>query len=216
MAVEFGVLHARPISPIPVGEIDDARTWLARELHDGAVQRLNVLVVEVEQLRRRSAPDPGLDRICEFARSAIADLRGLISGLRDDPSAETNFVDSVRRLLDEFVSLSGITGDLIIGPWPDEIPTVYANNLRRVVGEALSNVRRHSSAHHVAMTMAALDKLLVIIVRDDGHGLELAEDGTGIRGMRERVHLLGGEMVIEGAPDTGTTVRCAIPFRGFP
>jgi two-component system sensor histidine kinase UhpB len=197
---------------MPLGAVDEARTWLARELHDGAVQRLTVLVVEVEQLRRRSAPDPGLDRIYESARGAIADLRGVITGLRDDPSTETNFVGSVRRLLDEFISLSGIAGDLIIGPVPDELPTILATNLRRVLGEALSNVRRHSGAHHVAITVEMLETSLEMIVRDDGHGLEFTEDGTGIRGMRERVRLLGGELAVEGATGGGTIVRCAIPL----
>jgi len=196
-----------------LGALDEARTWLARELHDGAVQRLTVLVVEVEQLRRRSAPDANLDRIYHFARGAIADLRGVITGLRDEPETETNFVESMRRLLDEFMSLSGVAGDLIIGSVPDELPTILATNLRRVVGEALCNVRRHSGAHHVAITMETLATSLVVTVRDDGHGLELSEDGTGIRGMRERVRLLGGELVIEDATGGGTIVRCAIPIR---
>jgi DNA-binding NarL/FixJ family response regulator len=88
--------------------------------------------------------------------------------------------------------------------------------LLRILGEALTNVRRHSGASHVRVGVGIIEETLWAEVQDDGRGFDAAEDseealsatgGLGIRGMRERARALGGDLKIESDLQTGTKVR---------
>jgi signal transduction histidine kinase len=79
----------------------------------------------------------------------------------------------------------------------------------------LTNVARHAEATHVNVRLAREDSSLILEVRDNGKGIGeerlSAGRSLGILGMRERALLLGGELVISGAPGDGTTIRVLIP-----
>lgn len=82
----------------------------------------------------------------------------------------------------------------------------------RIVGEALTNARRHSGARHVRVSARGSEDRICVEVDDDGHGFEpdaasSGTEGMGIKGMRERAALLGGDLDIRSAPGTGTTIR---------
>jgi DNA-binding NarL/FixJ family response regulator len=88
--------------------------------------------------------------------------------------------------------------------------------LLRILGEALTNVRRHSGASHVRVGVGITEEKLWAEVVDDGRGFDATEGseeaasatgGLGIRGMRERARALGGDLKIESDPETGTKVR---------
>ena len=87
----------------------------------------------------------------------------------------------------------------------------------RIFQETLTNVARHADASEVDVRMANQDGDLTLEVRDNGKGAaqEQLSNGRslGILGMRERASLLGGELVIRGNPEKGTTVRVRIPQR---
>jgi two-component system, NarL family, sensor histidine kinase UhpB len=194
--------------------LDETRSWLARELHDGAVQRLTGMVVEIELLKRRGDLSGDLDHIQQAARESITDLRRLLCDLREQPAVETRFVQSVRDQANEFARTSGIEAEVSITSCPDEITYNAAVNLRRVLGEALTNVRRHSDASRVTVTLQVVDDALALTVADNGGGMETIDGGSGfgLRGMRERALLLGGRLSMDGAPGRGTTVRCIVPL----
>jgi signal transduction histidine kinase len=191
----------------------EARAWLARELHDGAVQRLTTMTVELERLKRRSTQAAELETIQNSARGALNDLRKLLYDLRDEPAVDPHFVESVRELLTE-AAAAGLEADLVVQAWPEEVPFYLSVNLRRIVGEALTNVRRHSAATRVTVTLQALDGSLALTVSDDGRGIVNAEGGFGLRGMGERARQLAGRVTVESTPGRGTTVRCIVPFGG--
>ena len=204
LALGTELLTATALSgqPPPGGAaLDETRAWLARELHDGAVQRLTIMAVELEQLQRTT-------------RAALNDLRQLLYGLRDEPAVDARFVDSVRTSLSELAGETGIEADLVVQSWPEELPSDLCANLRRVAGEALSNVRRHSRATRVTVTLQALGGSLAVTVADNGRGIVNDEGGFGLQGMGERARLLGGRVTVESPPGRGTTVRCIVPFGG--
>ncbi|HXZ99411.1 MAG TPA: ATP-binding protein [Candidatus Binatia bacterium] len=195
-------------------KLEDARAWLARELHDGAVQRLTLMAVEIERLKRWSGLGGELDQLQNGVRATLNDLRRLLYELRDEPAVDANFVAGVRELLSE-LSHAGVAPDLVVHGWPEELPFEVAANLRQICGEALVNVRRHSGASRVTVTLQALDGSLALTVADDGRGLGQSGAGFGLRGMAERAALLGGRVTLDSTSGVGTTVRCVVPRGGF-
>jgi two-component system, NarL family, sensor histidine kinase UhpB len=85
----------------------------------------------------------------------------------------------------------------------------------RVAQEALTNVARHAGARRVELSLERRGDEVVLTVSDDGRGLPegAASSSYGIRGMRERAMLVGGQISIVGAPGGGTRVRLSIPVR---
>lgn len=190
------------------------REELARELHDVVAQRLNVAVVELELLRRqqRGAVAARAERLQRHTREALEGIRTVISGLRVDAAAGAAFVDSIQRLLVEFWADTGIETGLEVHAWPDSLPADVALHARRIIEEALSNVRWHSGASRVDVILEGADGMLEVNVRDDGRAVARQRPGGfGIRGMQERAALLGGRLRVETVPGCGTTVRGLFP-----
>lgn len=207
--LDYSVL---PVVPKPRdGALAEARVWLARELHDGAVQHLTVMVVELEHMKRTAASD-ALERLQATTRTALAELRRLLYELRDQPTMDTGFADFVRERLEQLAGATGIEADLIIHSWPEEMPSHQASHLCRIAAEALSNVRYHSGASRVTVTLQVVDDSLALTVTDNGRGIRNREDGFGLRGMRERAQLLDGRITLDTPPDGGTMVRCVVPL----
>jgi len=80
-----------------------------------------------------------------------------------------------------------------------------------VVAEALANVHKHAGARRVAVSAAAEDGVLVVSVTDDGVG-GADEEGSGLRGLADRVEALGGELALESPAGGGTALRARIPL----
>ena len=102
----------------------------------------------------------------------------------------------------------------MVQSWPERLPSGLSASLRRIAGEAVTNIRRHSGATRATVTLQALDGFLAVTVADNGRGIEKPVRGFGLQGMDERAHLLGGRISVEGPPGRGTTVRCLVPFGG--
>jgi two-component system sensor histidine kinase UhpB len=89
-----------------------------------------------------------------------------------------------------------------------------AHHLLRIVDEALQNVRRHSYARSVEITLERIGDDAVLTIQDDGRGLQALPDGQGygLTGMHEYAVLAGGELRIESFPDRGTAVKISVPL----
>jgi two-component system sensor histidine kinase UhpB len=83
--------------------------------------------------------------------------------------------------------------------------------LYRVAQESLTNVARHAGATRVHLSLAAIGAGVRLEVSDDGHGLNDATPGNGIRGMRERALLVGGRLAVQSRPTGGVNVRLDVP-----
>ena len=96
---------------------------------------------------------------------------------------------------------------------PDHLPGDVSIHLLRIVGEALTNARRHAGARRVELRVAMRDEALIASVTGDGHGIAPdAVPGHGIAGMRERAELLGGELAVTERPGGGTVVELRAPL----
>lgn len=211
-----GQVEATPNTEIP-GD-PEMRRWLARELHDTVGTTLSGMLLEMEYLKRRGG-DASLGEEIEglqsSTRQVLQSLRRLLSGLRDEPTHVTGFADLIYEALARFERQSGIQTVLVAGEgWPRRLPGRTAHHLLRIVEEALQNVRRHSCARSVEITLERIGDDGVLTVRDDGLGLRGLSAGQayGLTGMHEYAVLAGCDLRIESFPDRGTAVTISLPL----
>lgn len=196
----------------------ETRRWLARELHDTVGTTLATMLLEMEFLKRRegaSSLTPELESLQTTTRGVLSSVRSLLSGLRDEPAQITGFADTVFESLSRFERTTGTQTTLVTEEgWPIRIDGRAAHHLLRIVEEALRNVRRHSEARSVEITLERAGDQAVLSVRDDGRGLETAPNGQGygLTGMHEYAVLAGADLTIESFPERGTTIRVHLPL----
>jgi len=193
---------------------------LARELHDGVAATLTAMVVQMENFK---ALEAGRERMLaevssyqEATREVLGNMREILYELRGQEDLGYDFPDRVRRMLDRFQTRSGIVTRLSVSAaWPSRVAIMAAINLYRMLEEALNNVRMHSGAKLVEVSLrmgqGALARVSVV---DDGRGFlpDIGERvGLGMLGMRERALLLGGELTIETVSPHGTELTAVIP-----
>lgn len=206
------------VMPPAVPGDPETRRWLARELHDSVGTTLSAMLLEMEYLKRRgggSGFHEEIELLQGSTREVLQSLRRLLSGLRDEPTHVTGFADMVFQVLTRFEHQSGIQATLVAGDrWPRLMVGRTAHHLLRIVEEALQNVRRHSCARSVEITLQRVGDDAVMTVQDDGRGLQDPPDGQGygLTGMHEYAVLAGADLRIESFPDRGTAVRVALPL----
>jgi len=102
-----------------------------------------------------------------------------------------------------------------VGMEGQRLPGEVETAIYRIVQESLTNVVLHAEAHRVDVLLNLRDDLLIAIIEDDGVGFRptspTLDSQLGLFGMRERVEMLGGKMVIESAPGKGTTISVEVP-----
>ncbi len=214
-AVERSRAHERLL------EVREAeRRRIARDLHDEALQNLTHALALAGRARSAGGvgapPDElsaALKRVGEQLRAAIYDLR--LGGEQRTPFPELlESLVAVHRAIavDPEIELD-LRGGIPAGPLG-----ATGTETLRILGEALTNARRHARARRVRVSVWSSDGKLHAEVSDDGRGFDPAERparvaGHGIAGMRERAALLHGRLDIVGEPTTGTTVRLEVPLR---
>lgn len=193
------------------------RDRIGRELHDGAIQTVYTAGLLVESARKLAAPESALagrlDKALAVLQTAIRDLRRNLDELRNAPAGES-LPRALRGLAGDprFSSLLDVTLDLDM-PEGATLSGARTQHVLAITNEALSNAIRHARARHVAIRARQADGRLHVVVQDDGAGLPGTIDaGFGLRNMRDRARLLGGEVCIDGADGKGTAVTLDVPW----
>ena len=196
------------------------RRWLARELHDGVVQTLTTMVIDLEHLKREQGGVgilPRLETLQGWTRSVLSDLRDLLREVRGEPCDVQDFEVQVAALVRHVETATGVRCRLATSPsWPPVVPAHLAVNLYRIVEEALRNVVQHSGARNVVVRLDVVgDGHLAVTVADDGTGVGESPaarrpGGMGVLGMRERAAIVGGRLSIVSSPQGGTTVTAVL------
>jgi len=193
------------------------RTELARELHDRVAQTLTAMLVEMENFKAVQFGRQGVLReIANYqdsTREVLGNIRALLFELRDEHEIGHDFVPWLRERLARFEARSGIASSLWVSRgWPPSLASQAASQLRRIIDEALQNVRLHSGARTVRVRLdGGPEQVLTVTVKDDGQRVDEVEPGLGMLGMRERVLLLGGELRVLQAVPHGTLLQATFP-----
>jgi signal transduction histidine kinase len=197
---------------------DDARRKLERDLHDGAQQRLVGLALDLRLAREKLDDDPRaaaamLDEASAELARATAELRELARGIHPAVLSDRGLQAAVELLADRAPLPVRIDASL-----DGRLPEPVEAAAYFVIAEALTNVVRHSGAQRAEIGVRRDDGRLLVEVSDDGGGGADTE-GSGLRGLADRVAALDGNLEVAGAAGTGTTVRADIPLarrgRGF-
>jgi signal transduction histidine kinase len=194
-----------------VAAADEARRHIERDLHDGVQQRLVSLALGLRLLTDDAAGEndirPQLSQIEEGLVGAVDDLRELSHGIHPAILSE----GGLRPALATLARRSPIPVELSIGG-PDRLPEPIEVGVYYVVSEALTNVVKHAQATVVHVTLETHDSVLRVSARDDGVGGADPGCGSGILGLMDRVHALGGRIEITSPAGSGTTLLVILPL----
>ncbi|HEY4903953.1 MAG TPA: PAS domain-containing protein [Candidatus Sulfotelmatobacter sp.] len=202
---------------------DEERRRIARELHDSVGQLLAALAMNIAALNRdpqRLPPD-----VARMAAESISlldqanrEIRTMSHLLHPPLLDEVGLESTLRWYVDGFTERSGIQVGLQISVGAERLPQETELTVFRVVQECLANIHRHSSSKTASIRIEFQDGWLNMQIKDAGKGIPAEKQiegldgqlGVGIRGMRERLRLLGGTLEIE-SNSAGTTVRAMLP-----
>ena len=197
------------------------RRYVARELHDDAGQALAALAVKLQLLEREAGEGKALAaRIAEvqaLASGVQENLHRLATGLRPATLDHLGLVAACRHTVS---TMQHQRGPLVqfeaLGFGRERLPAEVETALFRVVQEALTNAIRHAKASHIDVVLERHDDRVVALVEDDGVGFdpEASQPGErmGLVGMRERVDTLGGLLLVDSRPSSGTTIVAEVPL----
>ncbi|MFJ6675976.1 sensor histidine kinase [Actinosynnema sp. NPDC091369] len=196
----------------------EERAQVARDVHDSVGHHLTAIRMQATAVRRVLGGEPpvadrALGTIADLSSSALDEVRGLLSTLRDVP------VGAGLAELDRLVErLSGPDRRIAVtwsGQAARAVPAPVDRTAYQVVREALTNVVRHSGAGGVEVRLHRDRDRLVVTVVDDGPVADSPRlEGQGIRGMRERVRQLGGTLAVGPRESGGWRVRAELPTGG--
>ncbi|MGH2996383.1 MAG: PAS domain-containing sensor histidine kinase, partial [Gaiellaceae bacterium] len=193
---------------VQAGDVERRR--LERNLHDGAQQRLVSLSLALRLAESKLESDPHeagrlLDAASDELAQALQELRELARGIH--PAVLTD--RGLGPALEALAGRAPLPVELALTdhalPPPVEAAAYY------VVSEALTNVARYAEASAVQVRVERSDGRAVVEVADDGVGGADPSQGSGLRGLADRVEALDGSLVVESSPGSGTRIRAEFP-----
>ncbi len=203
---------------------DEERRRLARELHDGTSQLLAAVQLRLAALQTTISPDNAqiqhsLTELSSVVERCSREIRTLSHLLHPPLLEHTGIGSAIRWYAEGFSERSGVKVQIQIPDnWPrfsSEVETA----IFRITQEALTNIHRHSGSATAKIEANLENGRIRLEISDDGRGITPdiletpARFGVGLRGMTERVRLLGGKLTIESGK-LGTTVRAELPVEG--
>jgi signal transduction histidine kinase len=200
------------------------RARFARELHDGAVQSLIAVEMQVDVLRRQADPQGPiggeLGRIQGLLREEVLKLRELMQQMKSIDVDAQRLLSVLNDTVERFQRETGISARFVTELEEFDMPQKVCRELLRIVQEGLVNVRKHSQARHTLVRLGSTESLWTLSLEDDGKGFpfsgrlaqaEMDEIGKGPMIIKERVRLIGGELTVESNPGQGSRLEVTVP-----
>ena len=201
---------------------ESERARIARDLHDDIGQRLAVLTMALEQVKGLQPDASGevlssLDALQKQTAEITADVQALSHELHSPRLLHLGVVAAMRGFCEELSGQKNVGIDFGHENVPGSVPPDVSLCLFRVLQEALHNGVRHSRARHFDVHLRGTGDAVHLTVRDDGVGFDVDAAsrglGLGLTSMKERLKLVGGELVIESQSKRGTTVLARAPVQ---
>jgi signal transduction histidine kinase len=189
----------------------DERRRLERDLHDGAQQRLMALGINLRLARDRVGRDPQeaaelLDASLQELSEATGELRELARGIHPAVLTDRGLEAAIKGL----AGRSPVPVEVLETP-DDRLPTPVESAIYFVVAEALTNAARYAEAKRVMVSVVRRNGQVDIEVSDDGVGGADLDQGSGLRGLHDRVGALDGRLRVTSVGGEGTTLKASIP-----
>ena len=214
-------LEAKHLSQRVLSIQDDERQRIAQDLHDSTSQHLAAISLNLIALKGAKGSCGVIEDIENSLDEASKELRTFTYLLHPPALADDGLLGTLARYVEGFQRRTRLSVILRSRGAIDELSRPAQESILRVVQEALANVHRHAAASQALVVLRRRGNRIHVVVRDDGHGLEAAENGShgerlatgvGIAGMTARMRQLGGRFHIRSRP-SGTIVHAIVPVR---
>ncbi len=200
----------------------EERNRMARDIHDTLAQGFTGVIVQLEAAEdaiacgSRKDADKHLHRAGELARRSLSEARRSVHALRPQALQEQNFWGALKGTIKNTTAGTALHTTFEAKGKLPELPQPWQENLLHIGQEALTNTLKYAHARNFKTRLTYKAKKLRLELRDDGDGFKAKDrhDGVGLRGMRERVEQMGGELEITSSRGKGTTITVLLPCNG--
>jgi signal transduction histidine kinase len=206
--------------------IEGERSRISREIHDGILQTLLSVDIQLDVLRRKAATDPaqsveGLTSLQQTVRSETDELRRMVTDMRPLRVQSADLVDLMRGFAERFRNESSLALDLITDAAELQLPDRICRDLFQIYRESLHNVKKHAHASHVVVNLWQNESQVVLVIDDNGDGFSFAGRFTGDEldrlrlgpiSIKERTRSLGGVLTVESTPGHGARLTVEVPL----
>ena len=198
----------------------EERERIAQDLHDGIIQSLYAIGLNLEHILERAGgiteeASGRVTRAIEGLNGVIWDVRNYIFGLEPQGIRGQSLCQGLTSLAREFRVNSLIDADLSAeGDVEGLLSPEQMGHVFHIVREALSNVLKHAHATSVTISLTRQDDCLCLSIEDNGIGFHptlVVGNGRGLRNIAERAKVLHGTLTVHAAPQHGTKLKVAIP-----
>ncbi len=191
---------------------DVERRNLERDLHHGAQQSLVAVAMLLRMATSRLGGDPdgigpSVTEASTQLKQAIGDLRELARGLHPAALSELGLVPALDSLAERSPVPVQVDSDL-----DERLPEAVEPTLYFAVAEALTNVAKYAAASAVVVTVRREAESVSVVVADDGLGGADPTQGSGLRGLVDRLAVVDGTVDVESPPGHGTRITCRVPL----
>jgi len=193
--------------------IEGERSRISRDLHDGILQTLLSIEIQLDVLR--------LANLQQTVKNESAELRRMVTDLRPLRVQSADVVDLMRGFAERYRNESPLALDLLIDSADLHAPDRVCRELFQIYREALNNIKKHAKASHVVVKLTQDDSRLVLVVDDNGEGFSFAGRFTGDEldrlrlgpiSIKERTRTVGGVLTVESNPGHGARLTIEIPL----
>jgi signal transduction histidine kinase len=201
------------------------RNRIARDMHDGLVQYVYALGLQLEHARDLATAEPAgvapiLSGAIDKTNHVLSELRTLIYELRPAVMKEKEISDWLQQLCRQFEQATGINIAVHVGtPAGRELSPLISIAMFRIVQEGLANSYKHAHATQASLSLDFAAEGARLVLEDNGRGFDVAarsapgiEHGHGLQNMNERIRELGGSLELESAPGAGTRLTAIFPY----
>lgn len=201
---------------------EDERRYIARELHDHLGQSLTGLQFMLERVKNEqgNVNNPAFEEMQLLVVDLIDQVREMSHKLRPSLLDDLGLIPTLHWHVDRYTRQTGIHVRLQCDELPGRFSTEVETTAYRIVQEALTNVARYAGVSEAYVGITVDSEKLWIEVTDKGLGFDLEQvrqkPSSGLGGMRERVDLVGGKLLIRSYVGQGTQILASLPLTGKP
>jgi signal transduction histidine kinase len=206
--------------------IEGERSRISREIHDGILQTLLSVDIQLNVVRRKVCTDPeevaaSLTSLQQTVRSETDELRRMVTDMRPLRVQSADLVDLMRGFAERFRNESSLALDLLIDAAELQIPDRICRDIFQIYRESLHNVKKHAHASHVVVKLWQNEGEVVLVVDDNGEGFSFAGRFSGDEldrlrlgpiSIKERTRSVGGVLTVESTPGHGSRLTVEVPL----
>jgi signal transduction histidine kinase len=206
--------------------IESERSRISRDLHDGILQTLLSIQIQLDVLRRKVMQSPeqveaSLGALQLTVRNEGAELRTFVTDLRPLRVESADLLDLMRGFLERFKNESELQVDLLVNSEDLQAPDRVCRELFQIYREALNNIKKHARATHVVVKLTQSETSISLVVDDNGEGFSFAGRFSGDEldrlrlgpiSIKERTRTVGGLLTVESSPGHGARLTVEIPL----